>query len=249
MMNTNIDDKPLGWRAKIGVISPIENTVSEPEFNSMKPLGVTFHFARMPIHFHPEEDNFLGLTKDLDVRLNELKDCGVNAIAYNCTVGSMACPDNLIIKRLKDVSGVIGVSTAGSIMKALRKLNVSYIALVTPYDNITTKHEKSYFSDRGINVVAAKGMRLTGEGKELGRKFARIGPLDIFNHVLSTNNKKADAILISCANFGSASIIEKLEKKLKKPIISSNTATFWAILRAGNIKDRITGFGCLLSEY
>jgi len=244
----DIYNRPLGWRAKIGVVSPIENTVTEPEFNAMKPSGVTVHFARMPIHFNPEEDNFKSLMRDLETRLIELKDCGVHAVAYNCTVGSMACPRDLLINKLQDISGVVGVSTTYSIIQALKKLNISNIALATPYDNITNEHEKSYFRKQGINVVAMKGMTFKEKGKALGRRFGSISPSEIYNHALSTNHINAQAILISCANFGSANVVEKLEKKLKKPVITSNTATFWAILRAVNIKDNIIGFGRLLSE-
>jgi maleate isomerase len=57
-----------------------------------------------------------------------------------------------------------------------------------------------------------------------------------------------NCLLISCANFGSAQIIEKLENKLKKPIIFRNTATFWASLRAAKITDVVEGFGQLLSR-
>jgi maleate cis-trans isomerase len=131
-MNNNNKDKPIGWRAKIGVITPIENTITEPEFNFMKPSGITVHFTRMPIHSNPERDNFKSLLKDLEIRLLELRGCGVDLIAYNCTVGSMACPHELLINKLQDVSGVAAVSTAGSIIKALKELNISKIALATP---------------------------------------------------------------------------------------------------------------------
>ena len=57
MANTQ-DAKQLGWRARLGVIIPTVNTVAEPEFHAMAPDGVTSHFTRMPIHFHPEIRGF-----------------------------------------------------------------------------------------------------------------------------------------------------------------------------------------------
>ena len=60
-MDEQATTRPSGWRAKFGVIIPTENTITEPEFNAMKPEGVTVHFTRMPIHFHPEEDEFKSL--------------------------------------------------------------------------------------------------------------------------------------------------------------------------------------------
>ena len=52
------DKKPGGWRARIGVIVPPSNTVNETEFNRLKPDGVTFHFARSPLHADPAVDDF-----------------------------------------------------------------------------------------------------------------------------------------------------------------------------------------------
>jgi maleate cis-trans isomerase len=239
---------PLGWRGKIGVIIPTENTITEPEFNAMKPVGVTAHFTRMPIHFHPEEDNFKSLMDDLEIRLIELKNCGVTAVAYNCTVGSMACPAELLINKLEDISGVPAVSTTSSILDALKILGVRKIAMATPYSEATNQHEKSYFMSRGIDVVAMAGMNFKDTGFALGQAFGSISPAEIYAHALSVDCAEAEAILISCANFGSSQIIFDLEKKLKKPVITSNIATLWACLRVINFKEPIQGYGHLLSK-
>jgi maleate cis-trans isomerase len=44
-------------------------------------------------------------------------------------------------------------------------------------------------------------------------------------------------------------IIETIEKDLQKPVITSNQATLWNILRMANINDKIQGYGQLLSDY
>ena len=107
----------------------------------------------MPIHFHPEEDNYAGLMDDLEVRLLELRNCAVDTVAYNCTVGSMACPSDLLMGKLEETSGVNAVTTAGSILAALNALGVSRIALATPYSRATNEHEKAYLDGHGIEVV------------------------------------------------------------------------------------------------
>ncbi len=238
---------PMGWRAKLGVITPTENTVTEPEFNAMKPAGVTVHFTRMPIHFHPEEDNFKSLMDDLEVRLIELRNCGVDTVAYNCTVGSMACPPDLLISKLQDISGVAAVSTAGSILEAFKAFGLSKIALATPYTDATNEHEKAYLASKGIDVVAMAGMNFEETGMALGRRFGSVSPIEIYDHALAVDCPEAEALLISCANFGSAQIVADLEVKIKKPVITSNIVTLWAGLRAAGITDPIEGYGCLLS--
>ena len=248
-MVAKISTLPLGWRAKIGVITPTENTITEPEFNIMTPPGVTTHFTRMPIHFHPEEDGFKSLFSDLEIRLNELKNCGVEAVAYNCTVGSMACPTEVLTNKLQDVSGRPAVSTASSILKALKVLGTSKISLATPYTDATNEHEKSYLRRQGIDVVAMIGMNFEETGTALGRRFSSISAAEIYDNTLAVDCPEAEAILISCANFGSAQVVSDLENKLNKPVITSNIVTLWAALRALNITDPISGYGCLLLEH
>jgi len=61
--------------------------------------------------------------------------------------------------------------------------------------------------------------------------------------------KGVDAILLSCGNIRSIEIIETLEKDVGLPVISSVTATAWKILRTAGIKDKINGYGKLLSDF
>jgi hypothetical protein len=53
----------LGWRMKFGVIAPSTNTVVQPEFDAMRPRGVTNHFARIHIPNDPirNDDDFTKL--------------------------------------------------------------------------------------------------------------------------------------------------------------------------------------------
>jgi maleate cis-trans isomerase len=63
------------------------------------------------------------------------------------------------------------------------------------------------------------------------------------------NNDKADGIFISCTNFKTLEILEKLEQDLAKPVISSNQATMWTMLRMVVVREPIKGYGRLLQEY
>ena len=37
----------LGWRRKFGVLAPSTNTVVEPDFDDLRPAGVTNHLSRI----------------------------------------------------------------------------------------------------------------------------------------------------------------------------------------------------------
>jgi maleate cis-trans isomerase len=62
------------------------------------------------------------------------------------------------------------------------------------------------------------------------------------------NRPEAQAIFISCSNFRTLGIIESLEQKLGKPVVTSNSASMWKMLRL--IHDRRTppGAGRLFRE-
>src|SRR5579864_2859931 len=37
----------LGWRRKFGAIGPSTNTVVQPDYDAMRPIGVTNHYSRI----------------------------------------------------------------------------------------------------------------------------------------------------------------------------------------------------------
>ena len=71
----------------------------------------------------------------------------------------------------------------------------------------------------------------------------------IYHLARQVDEPESQAVFISCVGLCTVEIIEKLENDLKKPVITSNQATMWNILRIANIQDKIEGFGRLLSDY
>ncbi len=239
--------KPNGWRARIGVIVPPSNTTNETEFNRMKPDGVTYHFARSPMHANPAADNYATLLNDVDIAVTELTTCGVDLMAYGCTAGSMACPADLLIGKMEDVGKVDAISTAGAILKALKALGATRISMATPYTDATNEHEKEFFDDHDIEVLDMAGLALNTSPEGI-KKMSRVPPAEIYAHAKAVDHPDAQAILICCTDFGSLDVVDALEKDLGKPVITSNICTFWASLRAAGVEDRITGYGTLLAE-
>ena len=57
--------------------------------------------------------------------------------------------------------------------------------------------------------------------------------------------KDADALFVSCTALPVLSIIDKLEKKIKKFVLSSNQALIWDTLESIGKNNSIKGFGRL----
>ena len=247
-MESLSDKRPGGWRARIGVIVPPNNTVNETEFNRLKPDGVTFHFTRSPLHADPAENDFAEMMGDLGVAGTELAACKVDLIAYGCTAASMACPADRLIGKLREAAGVDAVSTAGAILAALGALGVSKIAMATPYTEATNAHEKHFLQDHGFEVLADAGLGLNTDLAGI-QKISRVPPADVYAHARAIDRPDAEALLICCTDFNTVDVIEPLEKALGKPVVTSNSATLWATLRAAGIEDRLEGCGRLLREH
>jgi maleate cis-trans isomerase len=63
------------------------------------------------------------------------------------------------------------------------------------------------------------------------------------------DSPEAEAVFLSCADMATLGVIERLEHRLGKPVVTSVQATFWGALRAAGIEDRIDGAGQLLREH
>ncbi|MCY4108296.1 MAG: hypothetical protein OXG11_04610, partial [Chloroflexi bacterium] len=53
-------------------------------------------------------------------------------------------------------------------------------------------------------------------------------------------------LFLSCTNLKTFEILEDLERKVGIPVVSSNSASLWAALRALEVDCAISGLGALL---
>jgi arylmalonate decarboxylase len=239
--------QPIGARAKIGVIVPVSNTVNEAEFNRMAPGGVSVHFTRAPLHADPGEADFGPMLDDVAGAVSQLATCKVDLNVFGCTADSMACPADRLIGTMEDAGGVPGISTAGALVAALNQVGAKRLAMATPYTDETNEHEKHYLEGQGFDVVAMKGLDLNTSLENI-QKISRVKPQDVYDHACAVNHGDADALLICCTDFNTLDVIEPLEQELGKPVLSSNTATFWHALRTLKIDEPLEGHGRLLRQ-
>lgn len=66
--------------------------------------------------------------------------------------------------------------------------------------------------------------------------------------VKALDHKGASGIFISCTNLPTMTFIEKREKELRNPVVSSNTATLWSMPRLSVSDALVQGIGSLISK-
>ncbi|KAA3511636.1 maleate cis-trans isomerase family protein [Agrobacterium rosae] len=238
------------YRAKLGLITPPTNTVNEAEWARMMPEGVTFHTHRMPLHADTKsESGKAALMHDLEQVFAMLKNARVDAIAYACTAGSMINPVEALPEMLTQTMDVPAVTTSAAIIKALKTLGVTRLSVATPYADTLNEHETHFLQNNRFSVERLIGL---GIGKNGPSDYIRIAetPVDtVASHVRAAFVPGSEAILITCTDFPSLPLISELEREFGVPVITSNQATFWAMLRIAGIEDRFEDYGRLLAEH
>ena len=145
------------------------------------------------------------------------------------------------INLAKPEAKVTTPSTAA--INALRKMNINNIAIFTPYSKALNDEVIDYFEKENFNIKSNAYFDISND--------LDIGKVDE-NYLYETLSKMdledADALFISCTALPALSIIDKLEKKLNKVVLSSNQVLIWDTLQSIGKKDSIDGFGELFKN-
>ena len=82
-----------------------------------------------------------------------------------------------------------------------------------------------------------------------GFRLAEPAPEAIFEAALGVWDEDSDGMLIACLNFRSHPIIEALEARIGKPVVTSTQAVLWHTLRLAGVATPVPGYGRLLREH
>jgi maleate isomerase len=210
----------------------------EIEYRRVLPVGINLHVGRMKLREVTVE-----ALKDMETHVEEeaekLVDADVDVIGYGCTSGSLVKGhhhDKTIVTTIERKTGTPAVATAGAVLKALKQLQVNSVAVATPYVNAINELEKKFLQENGIKVTDIQGLQIVDN-----RKIGMITAEQVMSLVESLKQETAMAIFISCTNLPTMQFINSLEKKYRKPVISSNTATLWAMLNRCGFKGELQG--------
>ena len=244
--NEKLFDKGRHARAKIGfVLLATEQTIEDDMFQ-LRPEGVGVHFARAAI---PDSITVESLTRhagDL-ARAAEtiLPDGSLDVICYACTSGSLVIgEENVFAELRKGAPKAEPTSIITAVLNALRTLGATRVAVATPYLDEINQQEADYMAAAGFEITNIQGLNL-----EKDSDMIRVRPEFLAEFAASVDTPDADALFISCGALRSLDIIEALEQKVGKPIICSNQAMMWDVLRRTGINDRIEGYGSLLRNH
>jgi maleate isomerase len=187
-------------------------------------------------------EELLAMTAKVEEGAALLADAGVDLIGFNCTAVSTfddTMAENIRV-RIATVSAVPAVSTADGIIAAFQALAVRRVVLLTPYIDTVNEREIAFLARHEIEVLGHQGLNLSE-----GQGMASIEPGEWYRRALALRNSQADAYFLSCTAIRVLPIIEALERDLGKPVLTSNQAFVWHVLRTAGFNDAPAGLGTL----
>jgi maleate isomerase len=226
------------WDHQLGLIVPSWNTAMEYECWRLAPEGVSVHSSRIA-HTEDTEEALLHMAEIAPEAAQLLAHAKVQAICFGCTGASFVRTgiDEEVIKNIEAATKTPTTTTSTAIQEALTHLGVQSVAIASPYPETMNELLAQFLRHFGFQVVSQKGLHVECP--------AFLPPESAYQVASQANCKEADGIVISCTNFRSMEVIERLERDLGKPVISSNTASMWKLLQLAGIQKRIKGAGRL----
>jgi maleate cis-trans isomerase len=242
------DLRPIdyGSRLRAGVIVPSGNPIAEPEIRAMLPNGVSALVTRLPLRGSSEPE-LLTMLDGLEAAAGLLADAGVGVIVFHCTAVSTFAPHlaGEIRARIARASGIPAFATSDAVLAACATLGAKRISLLTPYIEAVHRREIDFLTRAGLDVVGDAHL-----GIATNDAMARLSPLDLLDWASRTAPAAldADVCFLSCTALRSAPVIAALESRTGRPVITSNQAMVWYLLRTAGVPDAVKGFGRLFDR-
>jgi len=243
----------LGSRLKIGVIAPASNTVTQPEFDAMRPPGVSNQMTRVmipdtPVGSDAELSQLMqGVRGSMDAALETVLACSPAVIimamaAETFWEGTLdAAGLQAHLESRVHVQVVLGTQACLAAIK--RYGAVRRISVITPYMPSGDAQVRRSFTDAGLEVVNLLGLKCNSP-----LLMAHESPERLRRAVREVDDPSVELILQVGSNLAFARVAAEAEHWLGKPVLAVNTCTYWQALRSNGIEDKLDGFGSLLME-
>ena len=230
--------------ARIGLIIPSSNRLTEPQMRQYAPPGVEVHVTRLRMTgaSHVPLPELMPRVVEATAALDDAR-CDV--IVFHCTASSMeagAVGERQVLDAMRGATEKPVATTASAVLAAFDALEVRRIALVSPYARATHEHELTFLAEVGLQVVVERSLELPSSDAYIAEPAAtwlRVG------EEIMQSAPGAEALFLSCTNIHSLPVVSLLESRLGRPVVTSNQAVLWHALGCSRHPTALQGLGRL----
>ena len=236
--------------ARIGVVVPMSNSNLEPDMYSVLPQGVTVHFARAggyDLDKVPDSEQMRKFAEGaLEDILQPLVAVRPHILLYGCTSATLShgpAYDHQFVNRMENLSGIPSITAAGALVEALTDLGLSKVDFASPYTEELNREGADFLAQSGMEIK-----NINYVGSDLGNYGqSELTPEQVFALGFEANSDDSEAIVMSCTDMRAMEVVDDLEKKINKPVVTSNLALMYVALKRLNLFTELPGqLGLLL---
>ncbi|MEQ8652959.1 MAG: hypothetical protein RIC87_10890 [Kiloniellales bacterium] len=237
--------------AKIGVLVPYTNTNLEPDLRLLCPPGATVHAARLggyDVEEIPGAEQMAGLgAASLDEPLRLIAGVRPDVVLYGCTSATLTHGpdfDRDLAAKIKAVADAVSITAAGALIAGIKALGLRRVGFASPY--------LGEINDQAVAFLEAEGIR-TVLCADIGRPLGNYGqgeltPEEVYQLALRADHQDAEAIVLSCTDMRALEVQDQLESRLDKPVITSNQAMVFCLMRALGLSRHEAAVGRLFAH-
>ena len=231
------------FNPKIGLITLSTDLTMESDFYSIinnLPIDV---FVNRIKNYNPlTKENLLKMYDQLEsVTKDILPNEKINTIAYGCTSGTIAIGKEKIKEKIQIAKPGCYITTPiTSAIKAINKMKIKKIAIFTPYPDSVNKTVFEYFSKEKIEVLSFSSFNLDSD-LEIGK----VDPNYLLEVLTKMEISDAEGLFVSCTALPVLKILDQVETKIKKTVLSSNQTLIWDSIRSVGYNSSVSGYGKL----
>ena len=229
-----------------GALIPSTNTTIETEYTRLLPAEYQAHYGRLMTSstsktpFSPPRD------EDVDYQAKLLGTARVEIVTLIQTSASLFADDYDadVTARMREASGVPAITSAMAVGQAARALGAQQVALVSPYSEPVNARARHYFEGKyGLSIVALEGFAASDS-----YAIGQLGPENARDAFVRIDRPEIEAFIVPGGNFPTMASIAGWEREFNKPVVTTNQALIWAVLRQFGAATGIPGLGRLLQE-
>jgi maleate isomerase len=223
-----------GLPVRFGLVALATDLTSEGDFSRIFTPEAAVHTTRVAFA-NPTTPENLRKMAPLLTEAAALITPGVElaAICYSCTSAAATIGEETVERFIQAVRpGVPVVTPTGASARAFNALGVRSISVVTPYLPEASIPVGAWFERKGFNVTRLDSMGLADD-----RDMARVSRRTIVEAALAADGPENEAIFLSCTALPAVGAIAEIEARTGKPVVTSNQASAWEMLRRGGFSD------------
>ena len=216
------------------IVLQVDETI-ESDFRRLMPAkGVRVLHSRIPSPDAITPETLLEMGKALPQSASLFPpQASLPVIAYACTSGTAAMGEAHVAKQVrKGYPGVEVTNPLSALKAALAALELRRVALVSPYMKAVSDDTCARLEEGGATISRVGSFNQTAD-----RLVARIDPGSVLEAAVTMGaDSDSDGVVISCTALPAVEILAEAERRIGKPVLASNQALAWHMLRLAGIE-------------